>query len=288
MSAFPGIVVVGCGAVGEGTAQVLETTLRIEVGRHDPPQGDDLSAVSGPRVRDVLFCLPTPGATDTTPAALDTSLVEAALREWAERCTTARLVVRSTVPPDFWERLPWSLRARCVHWPCFAEHWRLEEFETHPPFVVVGGDSEGNQGLRREFIAAMWGVKEWEIIPSNRKLPVFLGCSLLCASWIKLSTNALYAANIVLANELAALGASYGVEWDEVRKALDANPSLGDTFAVSPAGGYGGACLTKDVGHVVGLAKERFHGWPLRLLPVLSNANEQAKLHRSEALHHAG
>ena len=268
MSAPPEIVVVGWGAVGEATARVLEATLRIEVGRHDPPQGFDLSAVSGPRVRDVLFCLPTPGTTDSTPEPLDCSLVEAALREWAERCPEARLVVRSTVPPDFWARLPWPLRQRCVHWPCFAEHWRLEEFETRPPFVVVGSDPEGNQGLCREFICAMWGVK----------LPVFVGCSLTCASWIKLSTNALYAANVVLANELAALGASYGVEWDEVRKALDANPRLGDTFAVSPAGGYGGVCLTKDVGHVARLADERAAGH-IGLLRFLGLANEECRRH---------
>jgi len=262
----PQTVVVGCGCVGEATARVLEAS-GIEVGRHDPARKLDLSAVSGPRTQDVIICLPTPGTTDATPAALDCSLVEAALREWAERCPEARIVVRSTVPPDFWAGLPWPLRARCVHWPCFAEHWRLEEFETRPPFVVFGVDQP-------EVVARMGWDEVAPYLPDGQ----ILACSLECASWIKLSTNALYAANVVLANELAALGASYGVEWDEVRKALDANPRLGDTFAVSLVGGYGGACLTKDVGHIARLADEHAAG-RVGLLRFLGLANEECRRH---------
>lgn len=275
----PQTVVVGCGCVGEATARVLEAP-GIEVGRHDPARGVDLSSVSGPRTQDVIICLPTPGTTDATPADLDCEAVEAELRAWGERCSAARLVVRSTVPPTFWARLPWPLRARCVHWPCFAEHWRIEEFEAHPPFVVFGIDQHELALRQWVDVCPPWLPLEdgsWVIV-----------CSLETASWTKLATNVLYAANVVLANELAALGAGQGADWEQVRRALDANPRLGDTFALSAAGGYGGECLMKDVGQVVALAKQHLHGWPLRLLPVLPNANDQAKSHRAEAPRHAG
>lgn len=240
-------LVVGCGTIGEPTAAVIEgyhgpgSALR-----HDPAKGLGVRRGEASRCDYVIFCLPTPGAVDGSPAPLDTRALDEAVEEWAEKLDQGgpTFVVRSTTPVGWCDATAAKINRPVLHWPEFSEHWRLREFLTTPPFFVVGA-RDGDAA--EDFVVT---VLPWYAGLSDVGATIALLIPTAASELAKLWTNVTYAATMVLANEGKAVGDGYGVKWDDVRQVLDANPRLGDTFVVTSEGGYGGACLPKDVGHV--------------------------------------
>jgi UDP-glucose 6-dehydrogenase len=275
------VLVVGCGVIGEATASVLEEYHgRGSVLRHDPALDYATRQEDARHCDYAIFCVGTPGAPTRGELVgeYDVSRIDGAVEEWDEKLPDdgPAFVVRSTVPVDWLRRTAGKLNRPLLTWPEFGEHWRLEEFIARPPFFVVGGETVD------ECKAFIERVLTWyhDLIESGETNGLLMRRR--DAAWAKLATNALYAATIVISNEAKEIGARWGVRWDCVRAALDANPRLGDTHEVTERGGYGGDCLPKDVGYV---SAEAVHAakaaggaeagpGPLRLLRALPYANE--------------
>jgi UDPglucose 6-dehydrogenase len=94
------------------------------------------------------------------------------------------------------------------------------------------------------------------------------------AESIKLFTNAYLAMKVIFANELYDLMTYLGVDYEEVKEGLGADPRIGTShMRVLDGGyrGYGGKCLPKDVAGIVDFAREV--GSPLTLLEATQNVN---------------
>lgn len=68
------------------------------------------------------------------------------------------------------------------------------------------------------------------------------------AELIKLCSNAMLAAKVSLANELAEICGRFGVAWPRVQAGVGMDRRIGpDHLAVSQERGFGGSCLPKDL-----------------------------------------
>jgi len=92
------------------------------------------------------------------------------------------------------------------------------------------------------------------------------------AELVKLCANAMLAAKVTMANELAAVCEMFGVDWSRIRVAvgLDARIGTGHT-ALSAERGFGGRCLPKDVDGLI--AASRAAGYTPQVLEAIAELN---------------
>jgi UDPglucose 6-dehydrogenase len=94
------------------------------------------------------------------------------------------------------------------------------------------------------------------------------------AELTKYAANAMLATRISFMNELANLADVLGVDIEQVRKGIGADPRIGYGFLYAGVG-YGGSCFPKDVQALVHTAAE--HGQRLRILEAVRSVNDAQK-----------
>ena len=227
------IGIVGLGVVG-GTIAGTLAELGIQTRGYDRylPIGK-LEALGDCRL--VFLCVPTPGADDGT---LDLTEVWSAVRDLASHLRPGTpVVIKSTVPPGTTGRLGEAFpELEFAVVPEFLVATRTLETFTRPDRVVIGARS----GVTAAALVALMS----HIAPSAP--PVIM--TPLEAELIKLCSNAMLAAKVAMANELADVCAHFGVPWPRVQAVVGLDRRVGpDHLTVTPERGFGGACLPKDV-----------------------------------------
>ncbi len=204
------VMVVGCGDVGGATADVLEDYHGDgQVLRHDPAVEQRVRRGIASECDVVIFCIDTPSGPD---GMLSIKALRDAVIEWAEKLAVDRVpafVVRSTVPVGTCVELSRLAERPVLHWPEFGEHNVLREWIHAPPFAVVGGPSEE---VIDQFIM---GCLPWYVGLAQENASKIFKRPTNVSELTKLATNVLYAGTVVMANELARLGAVDGVEWEQ-------------------------------------------------------------------------
>jgi UDPglucose 6-dehydrogenase len=95
------------------------------------------------------------------------------------------------------------------------------------------------------------------------------------AEFTKYAANAMLATRISFMNELANLAEKVGVDIEQVRRGVGADPRIGDSFLQAGVG-YGGSCFPKDVQALVHTAAT--HGQRLQVLEAVHAVNDAQKL----------
>src|SRR6185369_14689814 len=90
----------------------------------------------------------------------------------------------------------------------------------------------------------------------------------------KYAANAMLATRISFMNELANLADELGVDIEQVRRGIGADPRIGYSFLYAGVG-YGGSCLPKDVRALMRTAVE--HGQQLKVLEAVRTVNDAQK-----------
>ncbi|MDS4059852.1 MAG: UDP-glucose/GDP-mannose dehydrogenase family protein [Candidatus Contendobacter sp.] len=114
----------------------------------------------------------------------------------------------------------------------------------HPPFTVIGADSE--RSLAR-------------VRPVFEHLPCeFIGTDIGTAEMLKYACNAFHALKIVFANEIGRLSQAMGVDSREVMRlvTLDRQLNISPVY-LRPGFAFGGSCLPKDLRALLYMAKEQ-------------------------------
>ncbi len=191
------------------------------------------------------------------------------------------VVTKSTVPVGTGERIriaiAEALQARNQpHGPqAFAvasnpeflkEGAAVEDF-MRPDRIVIGTEAGPDGERARALLQRLYA-------PFNRVQDRVLLMDLRAAEMTKYASNAMLATRISFMNELANLAAGAGIDIEQVRKGMGADPRIGYGF-LYPGTGYGGSCFPKDVRALIRTASVQ--GSHLRVLEAVEAVNEAQK-----------
>ncbi|HEY3633755.1 MAG TPA: UDP-glucose/GDP-mannose dehydrogenase family protein [Caldimonas sp.] len=136
-----------------------------------------------------------------------------------------------------------------------------------PDRIVIGTEPGESGQHARDAMARLYA-------PFNRQRDRIMHMDLGAAELTKYAANAMLATRISFMNELANLADKLGVDIEQVRRGIGADPRIGYSFLYAGVG-YGGSCFPKDVQALMRTAVE--HGQRLQVLEAVRAVNEAQK-----------
>jgi UDPglucose 6-dehydrogenase len=260
------IGVVGLGVLG-GTVAEAFSAAGVPTRGFDPYLGiGSKESLAGCSV--VFLCVPSPLGED---GAFDLREVWAAARDVADHAQEGTIVAnKSTVPPGTCDALAQAFPTlEFAAMPEFLVGARAMETFTRPDRVLIGARSGEAAATLADLMARVAPTAPVVVVgPSEAELA-------------KLCSNAMLAAKVTLANELAEICRRFGVPWSRVQGVVGLDRRIGpDHLSVTPERGFGGSCLPKDLDGLIGTAKAAGH--EPRVLEEIAAFNRRVRGKASE------